>query len=189
MSVKVQIEGLRYAGKSTLVMALVKQLFNEGYSVMAIPEWRFKDNGPIELDDWITAVVKERIHSYKISQNSNADITICDRSFIGIEAFIRDKQLSVDKYLYSVEQEMYIADLHIFLFAKESILENRVKQREGKATLISKSEIVRHYMDIYNRLNIQPVKINTAHYSIDQLSSCVLNHIKNLKMEVGYVCK
>lgn len=176
----VTIEGLRFSGKSTLVCSLSNALFQLGYSVSIIPEWRFHDNGPTELDEWVEKVISERKHGQMLAGSNNADIVITDRSFIGIEAFIRSTCPEKLYYFFSKVGDYSISDINIYLYANSDVLLQRAQQRQKVGFLLNDHEIQEEYFKIYNRLNISPYKFDTSFVSNSELNNSILPLILNV---------
>ena len=169
----IHIEGLRFAGKTTLIPLLASLMFKSGLSVAMIPEWRFVDNGPADVDEWIEKVIIERKHSRDIAITNNADIVILDRSFVGLEAFIACSFPEKLGTFNSMVGEHVIPDLEIFLFAEKKSLIERAILRQGNDYILNDDRIFEFYKKVYERLGIQPISFDTTNMSSMELADRV----------------
>lgn len=186
MGMIIHIDGLRFAGKTSLVPALAATLFQKGFSVAIIPEWRFIDNGPTDIYEWIEKVIIERKHSRNIAASNNADIIIVDRSFVGLEAFVACSFPDKLDYFYSTIGDALIPDMEIYLFAEKDIIKERAVKSQDKNYVLNDDKISDYYKKVYERLSINPFSFDTTHINTQELANqihiLIINKIQeNLK--------
>lgn len=179
---RVCIEGLRFSGKTTLISELATTFFKNNYSVSIIPEWRFSDNGPSDIYEWIEYVFFERDFLESIARSCPTSIVLSDRSLIDLEAFLLCDFPEQAERFFRQKKDRYIPEMSIFLYADKETLRQRASSRDS-SYLLNNEKIIDCYINIYKRLNIKPVMIDTSSMSKKQLADMVYNIIVSAKKE------
>lgn len=166
-SILAQFDGLKYAGKTTLILEAAKLLFKKGYSVTIIPEWRTTDYGPQDMFSWINYTCEERVHANRIARESVSDFILSDRGFLSLRAFCESRSSSFPlQWSQKINQLMVEADstndIYFFITADRETIKDRAMFRDNTSQNIDSLQLNYIYMELYQSLNAKPLVIDTT---------------------------
>ena len=173
------IEGQRCSGKTTLTLEMSKFFFLKGYTVSMIPEWSFNNNGPSNPEEWIKAVFEERLRLQRIAFESNADIVVIDRGFMGLEAFVLAEHPEYEELLMRLmPKELFFPEVFVYLTANREELKRRALRRKGNNCL-NRETIDCYYMDLFSKYKIEPLRFNTSDVDKEEILQSIWLKVKN----------
>lgn len=186
----VQFDGLKYAGKTTLILQTAQLLFKNGYSVTVIPEWRTNDYGPQEIQSWIEYTFDERNHSDWVSNESVSDIVLVDRGFLSLKAcldanFPQLNNLWQNKIMTKVVESISSRNMYVFVTANRDTIETRAMKRDQTLKNVDVAQLQDIYKKLYDQLGVKPLEIDTTCLDSEQCALITYKSICEYKNSIG----
>lgn len=178
------ITGVRGVGKSTIVLALAKELWKRWLSAAVFPEWSGfprPDISPEEFAAWITRERLWRDERVRLAQG--VDVILCDRSMICVLAFIEANrgagQFGVAEA--ALRSHKFLAGEHIHLVAAPgTVLSRHINRSRVSAEyaptsldLITQSE--RAYDRVYSESSIPRHIVSTEDHTTEEIANTIIN--------------